>query len=182
MKYMKIWKLDCDVDYYENLFWEKDIDYTLSFDGVEKIKDWIPVQVQRMYHNRKFSNTPGLSPHLPVFDKKAVSVLDDLIKGNAEILPLDCKNKDFYLINVTNVIDCINYEKSEYKTFNDGIRIMRFIKYVFNERYINGVDLFKLKDEPLKRPFVSDKFRKRVLDSNLTGFIFELAWDSEQEQ
>ncbi len=179
---MKIWILDCDVDHYENLFWKKDVDYIQSFDGTEKMNDWKPVRVQRMYRNRKFSNTPGLSPHLPVFDKNAVSILDDLLKGNAEILPLECKDGDFYLINVTNVIDCINYEKSEYKTFNDGIRIMRFIKYVFNEGNINGVDLFKIKDEPLKRPFVSDEFRKRVVEKELQGFIFELAWDSEQEQ
>lgn len=59
---------------------------------------------------------------------------------------------------------------------------MRFIKYVFNEGNINGVDLFKIKEEPLKRPFVSDKFRKRVVEEELQGFIFELAWDSEQEQ
>lgn len=118
---MKIWILDCDVDHYENLFWKKDVDYIQSFNGTEKKNDWKPVRVQRMYRNRKFSNTPGLSPHLPVFDKKAVSILDDLLKGNAEILPLECKEGDFYLINVTNVIDCIDYEKSVYKTFNDGI-------------------------------------------------------------
>lgn len=178
---MKVWILDCDVDHYENLYWEKDIDFTLSFDGTEKVKEWSPVRVQRMYRNRKFSNTPGLSPHLPVFDKKAVSILKDFLIDNAEILPLDCKDGDFYLINVTNIIDCIDYEKSEYKTFNDENRIMRFIKYVFDQRNINGVDLFRLKDVPLKRPFVSDEFRKHVIESGLKGFIFELAWDSEQE-
>ena len=56
---------------------------------------------------------------------------------------------------------------------------MKFTKYAFNEKRIKGIDLFKIKDEPLKRPFVSEKFRKRVIDNNLTGFKFELAWDSE---
>lgn len=176
---MKIWILDCDVDTYENLTWKMglDINFVQSFDGKEKMKDWNPVQVKRMY-DREFSNTPGLSPHIPVFDEKAINVLSDLLMGNAEILPLDCEDGIFFAINVINVIDCIDYGRSKYKTFRDGKRIMRFISYAFDEEKIKGMYLFKIKDEPLKRPFVSDEFRKRVVDSNLTGFKFELAWDS----
>ena len=182
VKLMRIWILDCDVDNYETLTWRQnlDIEYVQSFDGTEKKENWNPIKVMRVY-NRVFSNTPGFSPHIPVFDEKAITVLRDLIIGNAEILQLDCEDGDFYAINVTNVRDCIDYEKSIYKTFRDGKRIMRFTKYVFNKKKIEGVDLFKIKDEPLKRPFVSENFRKRVLENNLTGFKFELAWDSEEE-
>lgn len=178
---MKIWILDCDVDNYENLTWKDkiDIDYIQSFDGAAKKENWNPVKVKRMY-DREFSNTPGLSPHIPVFDEKAISVLGDLIIGNAEILPIDCENGKFYAINVTNVIDCIDYEKSQFRTFRDGKRIMKFEKYVFIKEKIEGMNLFKIKDEPLKRPFVSEKFREKVIDNNLIGFKFELAWDSEQ--
>ncbi len=105
-----------------------------------------------------------------------------MLTDNAEILPLDCEDGNFYAINVINVMDCINYEKSQYKTFRDGTRIMRFTKYVFIEKKIEGMNLFKIKDEPLKRPFVSEEFRKRAIDNNLTGFKFELAWDSEQDK
>lgn len=179
---MKIWILDCDVDNYENLTCKKklDIDYIQTFDGAEKIKDWSPMQVKRMY-DREFSNSPGFSPHIPVFDEKAINVLADLLIGNAEILPLDCEDGNFYAINVINVMNCIDYEKSKYKTFRDGKRIMRFTKYVFDEKKIVGVNLFKTKDEPLKRPFVSEEFRKRVVENQLTGFKFELAWDSNQD-
>ena len=179
---MKIWILDCDVDSYENLTWKKEVDinYIQSFDGTKKKADWIPAKIKRMY-DREFSNTPGLSPHIPVFDEKAVDVLGDLIAGNAEILPLDCHEGTFYAINVINVMDCIDYEKSIYKTFSDGKRIMRFTKYVFDKRKVEGVNIFKVKDQTLKRPFVSEEFRKRVVDSKLKGFKFELAWDSEQE-
>ena len=158
--------------------YEIDLDEVYTFDGREKAKDWNPIQVKRMY-DRIFSNSPGFSPHIPVFDKKAVSILSDLIEGNAEILPLDCEDGEFYAINVTNIIECIDYEKSQYKTFRDGKRIMRFTKYVFQEEKIKNISLFKILDEPLKRPFVSDEFRKRVIENNLSGFVFELAWDSD---
>lgn len=178
---MRIWILDCDVDNYETLTWSQklDIEYIQSFNGTKKKENWNPIKVMRVY-DRVFSNTPGLSPHIPVFDKESITILRDLIIGNAEILQLDCDNGDFYAINITNIIDCIDYEKSKYKTFRDGKRIMRFTKYVFDEKKIKGVNIFKIKDEILKRPFVSENFRNRVLENNLTGFKFELAWDSDK--
>ena len=59
---MKIWKLDCDVDHYENLAscGYFDLDLMQSFDGRSKINNWTPLTVEPM-HSRKraFSNTPG---------------------------------------------------------------------------------------------------------------------------
>lgn len=179
---MKIWKLDCDVDHYENLVRVDNSDLNLlqSFDGRSQINNWTPLKVEPMYGcNRPFSNTPGFLPHIPVFDENAIKVLKYFLNKNAEILPLDCNLGEFYAINVTKVIDCIDYEKSIYKTFRDGKRIMRFSKYFFNVDEISTEDFFKIKDEPLKRPFVSDNFKNIVTNSSLTGFKFELVWDSE---
>lgn len=178
---MRIWHLDCNVDDYENLTWlnEIDLDEVQSYDGRNKLDGWKPLQVIRMY-NRKYSNTPGLSSHIPVFDKKAVDALKDLLENHAEILPLECKDGEFYAINVIKVLDCIDYDKSEFKTFRDGKRIMRFKKYEFKEQIVAGKHIFKIVDEPLRRPFVSDEFRKRVIDCKLDGFKFDLVWDSDK--
>ena len=100
-----------------------------------------------MRDNAEFSNTPGLSAHIPVFDKKAVDIMKDYLIGNAENLPIFCEDREFFAINVTNVLDCIDYEASEYKTFRDGVRIMRFVKYAFIEDKIKNVHIFKIKDE-----------------------------------
>ncbi|MEE1219720.1 MAG: hypothetical protein U0L20_07340 [Ruminococcus sp.] len=179
---MKIWKLDCDVDNYENLAKDDyfDLDFSQSFDGRSQINNWTPLKVDAMYRSKRpFSNTPGFLPHIPVFDEKAISVLKDALDNNAEILPLKCSSGNFYAVNVTKVLDCIDYEKSTYKTFRDGKRIMRFLNYSFDINKVIGEDLFKIKDEPLKRPFVSDNFKNLVAMNNLTGFKFELVWDSE---
>lgn len=177
---MKLWKLDCDVDTYENLTWKKKIsvDELQSFDGRKKAGSWKPVRLERIY-GREYGNSIGLASHIPVFDKKAVGALKDFLAGNAEILPVDCEDGDFYMVNVIKVLDCIDYDKSEYKTFSDGIRIMRFKKYSFIENAVRGEHLFKIKDEPRRRPLVSDEFKQRVADYGLTGFCFELAWDSD---
>ena len=56
---------------------------------------------------------------------------------------------------------------------------MRFLKYEFKEQRLKGKHIFKIIDEPLRRPFVSDVFRQKIIDNKLTGFVFELAWDNE---
>ncbi len=179
---MRIWHLDCNVDDYENLTWlnKIDIDEVQSYDGRSKVENCNPIAVRRMY-DRKYSNTPGLSSHIPVFDKKTVEILADLLNNHAEILPLDCQDGEFYAINITKVLDCIDYEKSEYKMFRDGKRIMRFKSYVFKKEVVKDKHIFKIIDEPLRKPFVSDEFRQRIIEHQLTGFDFRLVWDSEAE-
>lgn len=177
---MKIWRLNFELEEYDNLVQVKDfdLDEIQSFDGRSKVEQWKQIAVKKM-ENKEFSNAPGFSSHIPVFDKVALGVLRDLIKGNTEVLPLLCVDGEFYAINVTKVLDAIDYDKAEYKTFRDGKRIMRFIRYEFIEEKVMGNHIFKITDEPLSRPFVSDEFKQRVLDNNLTGFKFELVWNSE---
>ncbi len=80
----------------------------------------------------------------------------------------------------TGVFNSINsaksdYDKDQFETFSHGQHIMMFIKYAFIESKVKGKHIFKIVDEPKRRPFVSDELRQRVIDSNLKGFKFELA-------
>ena len=105
--------------------------------------------------------------------------MTDLIENRVEILPLLSSIGEFYAINVIEVLNAIDYNKAEFKTFRDGKRIMRFLKYEFIEDVVREKHIFKIVDEPLRRPFVSDEFRLKVQSYNLKGFKFKLAWDSE---
>lgn len=177
---MKIWHLDFELDEFDNLvpIRELSIDEIQSFNGSSKLMQWQPLTVKKM-EDKEISNAPGFYSHIPVFDKTALDILRDLIEDSAEILPLICSEGEFYAINVTDVLDAIDYNKSEFKTFRDGKRIMRFMRYEFVKKVVEGRHLFKIVDEPLRRPFVSDEFRQRVIENNLKGIKFELAWDSE---
>ena len=178
---MKIWHLICDVDNFTNLAFDTEFDlkFIESFNGDSKIDTWVTPKFIRM-DNRIIGNSIGLSSHIPVFDKTAVLLLKNELKKNTELLPIIFEEDEYYIVNVTKVLDCINLSKSQYKTFSDG-RIMRFIKYAFDEKKVKDVDIFKLKGFERNRPFVSDNFRNIVIENNLTGFKFELVWDSETE-
>lgn len=127
----------------------------------------------RQLEGKELSNAPGFYSHIPVFDKVTLESVMDLIKDSIEVLPLLCPDGEFYAINVIEVLNCINYDKAEFKTFRDSKRIMRFIRYEFIKNIVSGKHIFKIVDEPLRKPFVSDEFRQRVIDSNLNGFIFK---------
>ena len=57
-----------------------------------------------------------------------------------------------------------------------------FDKYVFKEcDELLQHDIFKIIDEPVGWPFVTDRFKDIVDANHLKGFVFKLVWDSEKE-
>ncbi|CVK19389.1 imm11 family protein [Sporomusa sphaeroides] len=176
---MKIWHLIADVDNFENLTTLKQEDWEkLRFDGKKLIDTWTPLAV-RVIKDSKKSDTPGLSSGAPVLSLKAISILKDLIDDVVEVLPLVCSGGEYYIINVLDVVDCIDYERADFERYKSSGRIMLFNRYAFKPECVKGKHLFKIVDEPVRRPFVSDEFRNRVIESGLEGFKFEQVWDSE---
>lgn len=180
---MRIWQLHFELDKYDNLMpvTPLSVEELQSFDGRSHAKVWCPLQVERMEpeKNLELSDAPGFI--LPVFSRHALSCLEPLIAPHIEALPLQFTEREFMGINVTTVLDAIDYGKSVYKTFRDGKRIMAFKKYVFRSDVVRDVPIFKINDERSRYAFVSDEFKQTVESNNLSGFIFKLVWDSEQE-
>lgn len=180
---MKIWKMDFELDRYD-IFRPKEkwtIEEIKSFDGRGHFNSWHTIQLERLEPEKglPLSDAPGFYSHIPIFSERAVLVLKKYIDNNAEILTAKYGEKNYYIINVTNVLNCINFEESEYRTFPDGKRIMVFEKYEFIKEKVIDQDLFKVREETVKQPFVSDAFRETVINSGLTGFSFELVWECE---
>lgn len=182
---MKIWKLTADVNNYESLMAvDSDYDYYASIlDGQSRIDEWEPVELKCMYgEGMPLSDFPYYYGD-PVMSDKAIDVLEPLIKDSVEYLKVLFDEKSYNIVNVIKVLNVIDYEKSVYKTFADGKGILVFEKYSFRMcDELCSSDIFKLVDEPRRDPFVSDRFKKVVEDNNLTGFKFELVWDSEDSK
>lgn len=180
---MKIWQLYFEVDKYDNLIpiEEFTADEIQSFDGRQKKDIWKPLHVKRMEPEKKLelSDAPGFT--IPVFSRRALEILRPYIQNSIEELELQFSEKEYYGINVTAILNVIDYSKSKYRMYSDGKKIMAFQKYAFIscEELINN-NIFKIVDEPRRRAFVSDKFKKVVEENNLIGFKFKLVWDSEQ--
>lgn len=180
---MKIWQLNFELDKYDNLIPLRDftVEEIQSFDGRRQLSHWKSIKVKRMESEKglELSDAPGFT--FPVFSRRAVECLESLISNNVELLPLDFNEGEYFGINVISVLDAIDYEKSIYKTYRDGKRIMAFKKYVFLPNLVENISIFKISDEKTRYAFVSDEFKQTVEMNNLSGFKFKLVWDSEQE-
>lgn len=178
---MKIWQMQFDADNYDSFLpveWPT-VKEMQTFDGRCKKNEWIPLKVMRMHPERNLNlgDTPGL--FLPVFSKHAVDILFHLIEDSVELLELDFSEGQYFGIHVTNVLDVIDYDKSKYVMYSDNKKIMLFQKYAFRLcDELKNSHIFKIVDEPLRWAFVSDTFKKKVEETDLKGFVFELVWDS----
>ena len=174
-----------ELDEYDNLVPVKEFtaEEIWAFDGHPLKKEWKPLSVKRMEPEKglELSDAPGFT--IPVFSKEALLVLQPFIHDSVEVLELKFEEREYYGINVISVLDIVDYEKAKYIKFQSSDRIMLFTKYAFRMcDEIKQHHIFKIIDEPRRGAFVSEEFKEMVEKNRLTGFKFELVWDSEQVQ
>ncbi len=176
---MNIWMLKQDCSNYASVYSvpEFTADEIQSFDGRPKAAEWQELNVKIYDEDKTLPISDFLGFTIPIFSEKAVEVLHPLLDGSAEILDVNLQNRRFYAVNVIAVLDVLDRENSKYLTYRDGQRIMVIKDYAF----IKNVELmqhniFKLAEEPVRRPFVSDVFKNTVEQNGLTGFDFKLVW------
>ena len=77
----------------------------------------------------------SITPSSYIMNEKAYKILYPYLKKHSQIFKINNNGTIFYVINVTDLIDCLDYDNSEIKRFPSSGRIMRVIKYVFkNEK------------------------------------------------
>lgn len=183
---MKIWDLQEEVNIYEHLTLvdgsiEKWNEFTDMFRGKHLSSNWEKLKLKLIEHGEKLKkgDMPYLSPGVPVFSIKAISTLQQYLNNNAETLDIECDIGNYKIINIINVMSCLDHERSEIKYYPNSQRIMRIKKYVFNKEKVKNEHIFKIIEQPRATIFVSDEFRNKVIESGLEGFKFVEVWDSE---
>ncbi len=125
------------------------------------------------------SHFPGLDG-IQGWEEKAVKVLKPLVEDAVEFLPLISKTGNFWAVNVLDVVDCLDHERSvlEYqKHLEAERRVLRIDKYVFQNGCLEGRHIFRMPEYNYARVFVSDDFKHQVEVNNLMGLEFIYAWD-----
>lgn len=113
-----------------------------------------------------------------VLSEKAVGCLKDMLQGVTEILPLNHPKFDLYIVNVVNVIDALDENRSEITRFPDG-NIMRVDKHSFTSKLVEEEHhIFKIPQSLKSHSFVSEKFVNTVNEFGLKGFVFKEVWNS----
>lgn len=162
---------------------EWDVDYDNTFDGRPKLGSWEPWSLKKAYGSKRLP-LGEISCFVPgdqfVLSEYAVDALYDLIEGDVELLPMRFEGEMRWLMYVTAVLDCVDYERSEYSVLPSG-RVLCFDAVMLNEDGIGGHNVFKLKDSPCGFVLVSDAFRGRAMEVDPKGPEFFLVWDSARK-
>jgi hypothetical protein len=178
---MKVYELGADSDHYESLLMTVGdlFEFARRFNGKPMRRPWSDVKIGKDPRCMPKGDFPSLIPGVPVFSLRAVTELRNLLVGNGEILPVKIVGEEYFLFNVTRVVDALDEDSSEIIRFKGTSRVLNIREYGFHTRKLSGLAIFKIPQLVDDCIFVSDIFVERVQSAGLKGFWFPVVWSSE---
>ena len=117
-----------------------------------------------------------------LFNQKAKDCLEGVFGDYVEFVPAKYQDDIYYIVNVLNIIDGLNYEKSEFKKTRDGSPYS-VNKFSFKPNIVKDVSIFKVfLDGSIYSTdiLVSQEVKDIVEENGLTGFSFEEVWRDDE--
>ncbi|ETT53602.1 imm11 family protein [Paenibacillus sp. FSL H7-689] len=151
-----------------------------DFHGQSKIKGWTTIGLETLY-KKSYKDFPNYHIGKPVFSKRVKEMMEkeSLLTSEVEFLPITNDNMELFILNVTNILDCVDYHRSDIGRFKDG-SWARFNKLVFDPAKIpEGTCMFKIKETPGVQVFVTEKFKEWIEERKLKGLNFSVIYDSD---
>jgi len=149
----------------------------LSFDGSLFGASWKPLLVELVdespYLCGDFATLETVLGVL-VCNEKAITCLLPCLNEEIEILPLTVVNhsESYFIINILNVVDCLNEARSRIIRSVFSGRIIAIEEYDFFDAKINNALLFKVPQVVRKTVFSTSAFKGIVQDNRLSGLEF----------
>ena len=152
------------------------------------IETWQPLHVQYSRHNSnlRIVDLSTIQDNLFVIPQHILeNKVGDILKQHGELLPLESKDGTFYLYHVTTVLnDALDVENSYIQWLNENRSEMTGIQiYAFFEKHLRNAMIFKLPlygtDRLQSRCFATEQFKTIVEQNKISGWQFDLIWDSE---
>lgn len=179
---MKIWWMDTYPGYMRLQFTNQDDfrKYTWNYFMGESLEEsWEP-QVMKDEGNGRASDCPGGCRGALYVSERVVQAVKELHVEHVEFLPITYSGTTYYIMNVLNVIDCIDGADSR---LNDHV-VPDYTDITFIRDAVADQHLFKAYSPGTRkvynnRIFVSDALKNRIEQLNLVGFQFVEEWDSE---
>ena len=166
---------------------------SLKMDCTRKMPTWNPLPIvvykPRLKRGNFFYSWSG---HFLV-DAKVREILHSILSKTCELLPfLPYEGEMFYLINVLNCLDCLDKQKTIWRTSprtGDMISLGSIKEYNFDPARFAGPTLFKIPEQKtntfLTFTGVGDpesEFKTLVEREGLTGLKFEELWSDSGTQ
>lgn len=160
---------------------EWDILLNIEFEG-ERLKDnWKPLKISWENDKNKKSDIPQLGANFLMVNNKILSCLNNIWDKDVEILPMLYEGDDEYsLVNIYRVVNCIDFELSEYKLYKACDEIQKMKKYILKPETLDEVIIFRMDKYINGNIFATDKFKEVIEKNNISGLSFCKVWSDEK--
>jgi len=122
--------------------------------------------------NRK-GEFPSLYGWIPVFSEKAWDILKFYIGPAVQVIPVTCNGECFFLVNVIEVIPCLDHQKSVIQKNSITGQVSSISNHYFNTEMLQGKYIFKIPETKGLEVYITDKFKSIVSQNNLEGLTFD---------
>lgn len=179
---MRVFEMQGDAETYRWLTAIEESDFNVLADlaHVSVGDAWRPIAVEWIDDDLNAGKPKSDYPTLgstPVLSQRAIDELMEVLVENGEILPLNGDSAEqYYVYNVTRILDALDTDKSDAIWFGPG-RIMMMKRYAFRDAELEGATIFKVPQLRVQ-VFVTEPFVERIESSGLTGFSFREVWRS----
>jgi len=136
-------------------------------------KVWKPLPVTGQVN--PFNDYPSLCLINPVFSRRAVIALGDMLTSNGELLPLLSDSGDYCLFIVLTKLDALNKGTSQITRVRDGAPAIYVDYFDFDASRLAGASIFRIPELP-NYTLVTNRFKDRVAQSGLNGLRFVKVW------
>lgn len=155
------------------------------FDGTPLKGRWRPLKMEVVDPDDgcEDSDFPRWFGGVLVFSMRALALMADCLdEKEVEILPIRTMpnrhgfDYDYSVVNVTNVVDCLDQQRSRIVRYRSSGRIMRIERYSFDTEALEGVRIFKIPEQSTTAVFVTSTFVQSYRSFDLEGLAFELVY------
>ena len=177
---MKIWKIKLDANNFKSFCYiNKDDFKKVNLQGISIKNSWTNIHVC-IDNIQKKLQTPDIFNLLTktVINKRAFEELRNILENKVELLPVIYQHEEYYLMNVLNVLDCLDMDKSKVIMLSEN-KIMFIDKYYFKYDIIKNEDIFLVMQHRIEI-LISDRLKNKIESRNLKGLQFEEVWDSDK--
>jgi hypothetical protein len=182
---VKVYKLRLDSNNYQRFLPEDEGIWKtrrLTMDCTRKLPAWIPPAVYVPNPSLKKGHFFHLCSGAFVADKDATEMLRDLLEMGGELLPIAYKTEPYSLLNVTECMDCLDHERTEWVLGKSTAAKIDIKRYVFRAERMPESSIFKIPHR-LADIYVAegrfdpeDEFKSKVEKNNFGGLLFEEVW------
>lgn len=180
---MKVYRIDSDVNHYQYFLPEQESDaFKLFLDCESMAGSWIPHKVFIYKPKHKVGDLYNFSTGTLIFSPSATEKLQTFLEMAGELLPLPYKDKVYTVLNVTECINCLDTENSEWLVSQKtGEQFGTITKYIFHPNRFSESCIFKIPETSIVETLIVDwedgeGFIDALKEHDIKGYLLTLLW------